>query len=292
MADRKRHIERSEHFVHVSSGVEIHVIEKRLSRSHPSSAVLLIHGVGVGSACWDLCIKDYSSMEFLACGGLDVFAVDQRGYGKSTKPSGLTVTSEQSAEDLISVISFVQRFRHIEKIDVVGHSFGGMVAFCLAGKYPESVKRVVAIGSPYKQVHHDFQEQLGVMAEMAQRGIPYAPNEHHLTVEQKLYSFDPEIIDAYKRLIGSSYPEWPTGVFLDLKSFHHSKYIPKIVAPTLLINGALEYVVDPSDAVRCLHDLGAKQKALMVVGNAFHLVFLEETAHRIFSHAILGWLCS
>jgi pimeloyl-ACP methyl ester carboxylesterase len=165
-----------------------------------------------------------------------------------------------------------------------------MVAFCLAGKYPEVVKRVVAIGSPYKRVHRDFQDELNRMAEMAQRGIPWAPNEHHLTVEQKLYSFDPEVTDAYRGLIASVYQEWPTGVFLDLKSFNHSTYIPHIVAPTLLLNGAFEYVVDPEDALCCLHDLGAKQKGLMVVGNAFHLVFLEEVAHRIFYHAVLGWL--
>jgi pimeloyl-ACP methyl ester carboxylesterase len=43
------------------------------------TAALLIHGAGVGCACWDIDTKDYSMMELLAREGFDVFAVDQRG---------------------------------------------------------------------------------------------------------------------------------------------------------------------------------------------------------------------
>jgi hypothetical protein len=42
------------------------------------------------------------------------------GYGKSTKPNGLTVTSETSADDLKSVIDFIKNLRHLEKVDIVG----------------------------------------------------------------------------------------------------------------------------------------------------------------------------
>ena len=91
-------------------------------------------------------------------------------------------------------------------------------------------------------------------------------------------------------MVEQSYPEWPTGLFLDIKSLKHSEYVPRIIAPTLLVNGALEYVVDPNDALQMLNDLGAKEKALMVIGNAYHLVFLEEIAHRLVNQAILDWL--
>jgi pimeloyl-ACP methyl ester carboxylesterase len=214
------------------------------------------------------------------------------GYGKSTKPNGLTVTSETSADDLKSVIDFIKNLRHLEKVDIVGHSFGGMVAVCLAAKYPEYIGRIVSISAPYKVIHPGWKPFLDRMLEMAHKGAPYVPNEHHLTLEQKVYSYEQEIVDTYKALIDEAYQEWPTGVFLDLESLKYSEYIPSVSAPTLLINGALEYVVDPDDAVQCLNDLGAKQKALLVVGNAYHLVFLEEIAHRIVNQAVLAWLCS
>lgn len=291
-ATKGKSVERNEYFIDTPSGMTIYTFEKKLSDFSPSKAALLVHGAGVGYACWDIDIKDYSLMELLAREGFDVFAVDQRGYGKSTKPDGLTFTSEASADDLKSVTDFIINLRQIEKVDIVGHSLGGMVAVCLAGKYPECVRKIVSMASPYKIINPSFQPIVEKLIGMAHNGIPYAPNKHHLTIEERLYSYEQEITNTYKGLVEQFYPEWPTGVFLDIKSLNYSKYIPKVVAPTLLINGALEYVVDADDAVQCLNDLGAKQKALLVVGNAYHLVWLEEIAHRVVNQAILGWLSS
>ena len=292
VSSQEKPIEKNEYFIDTPSGMTIYTLEKKLSDWSPSQAVLLVHGAGVGCACWDIDIKDYSLMGLLAREGFDVFAVDQRGYGKSTKPDGLTVTSEASADDLKSVIDFIKNLRHLEKVDIVGHSFGGMVAVCLAGKYPEHVGKIVSIGAPYTVINPSFQPIVDEFVEMANKGIPYVPNKHHLTLEKKLYSYEQKVVDMHKDMVGRSYTEWPTGVFLDLKSLKYSKYIPNISAPTLLINGALEYVVDPDDAVQCLNDLGAKQKALLVIGNAYHLVWLEEIAHRSVNQAVLAWLRS
>lgn len=292
MVPREKPVQREEHFIDTPAGVTIYTVEKRLSGSSPRETVLLIHGVGVGWACWDLGIKDYSMMEFLAREGFDVFAIDHRGYGKSTKVDGLTVTSEACADDLKSVIDFIKNLRGIEKINVVGHSFGGMVVVCLAGKYPECVGKIVSIGSPYKALPPSFQSVADELIKQSNKGVSYVPNIHHLTVEEHLYSYEREVVDTYKEMVAQSYPECAMGIILDVASLKHSKYIPDITAPTLLINGALEYVVDPDDAAQCLNDLGAKQKALLVIGNAYHLVFLEEIAHRSMNQAVLAWFRS
>ena len=292
MVSREKPIQKNEYFIDTPSGITIYTVEKKLSNSSSRKAVLLIHGVGAGYVCWDLDIKDYSLMELLAREGFDVFAVDQRGYGKSTKPDGLTVTSKVCADDLKSVIDFIRNLRHLEKVDIVGHSFGGMVAVCLTGKYPEYIEKVVLIGCPYKVLHPDFKPVVDELIELANKGVLYAPNDINLTIEEYLYSYEPEVVDTYKGLVDQSYPEYPTGIFLDVESLKHSEYIPNIAAPTLLINGALEEVVEPDDAMQCLNDLGAKQKALLVVGNAYHCVWLEEIAHRSIYEAVLGWLRS
>ena len=79
--------------------------------------------------------------------------------------------SEASADDLKSVIDFIKNLRHLEKVDIVGHSFGGMVAVCLTGKYPEYIEKVVLIGCPYKTVHSDFKPVAGEMVEVAKSGV-------------------------------------------------------------------------------------------------------------------------
>jgi len=287
---KEEHIESNEYYVRTASGMTIYTFEKKLSDFDVRTAVLLIHGAGVGFACWDINVADYSIMELLAQQGFDVFAVDQRGYGKSTKPHGLTVTSETSADDLKFVIDHIRNLRQVEKVDIVGHSFGGMVAVCLAGKYPECIGKIVSMSSPYKVIGLSWKPFLDEMVRMAAKGFSYLPNRHHLTLEEKIYAYQQKAVDAYKTLIDQVYSEWPTGVFSDLGSLTYSEYIPNVSAPTLLINGSLEYMVDPVDALHCLSDLGAKQKALFVVGNAYHLLFLEEIAHRSVNQAILAWL--
>ena len=290
MVSEEKSIERNEYLVDTPSGMTIYTVEKRLAGSSPRGAVLLIHGVGIGYICWDLNIEDYSLMELLAEEGFDVFAVDLRGYGKSTRPDGLTVNSETCADDLKAVIDFIGNLRHLERVDIVGHSFGGMVAVYLAGKYPECIERVVLIGYPYKVLHPDFQPVVDEMVKLANAGVPYFSNE--LVFEEYLYSYEQEVVDIHRKLRDQLYPEWPMGIFLDIATLKNSDYIPAITAPTLLINGALEEVVDADDAMRCLNDLGAKEKAILVVGNAYHCVWLEKIAHRSIYEAVLGWLRS
>lgn len=49
--------------------------------------VLFVHGgYSPATLAFDVPYRDYSSMEFLAYGGYDVFAMDMTGYGRSTRP--------------------------------------------------------------------------------------------------------------------------------------------------------------------------------------------------------------
>ena len=282
------HISKEEHFIDTPSGMTIYAVEKRLSNAIPRRAVLLIHGSGVGYACWDIEIKDYSLMEFLAGEGWDVFAVDLRGYGRSTKSDEMDVTLEPTTDDLKSVIEFIRNLRGIKTIDVIGHSRGGMIATMLAGKYSDYVGGIVLIGTPYRMLNPYYQSMLNKQLELNKVG--YSPNLHHREIEKMLCSYEPEVANAYRAMNDRLYPELPEGIRLDLRLLSHAKYIPAIANPTLLINGTLDGVIVPDDAMKCLNDLTAKQKALLFVGNCGHHIYLEEMGHRIVHETILDWL--
>ena len=290
---KKLPIEKNEFFIQTDTGMTIYTVEKKLKPAIPQKVkkpVLLIHGSGVGYGYWDIEIKDYSMMEFLARLGFDVYAVDQRGFGKSTIPNGLTVRGEESAEDLKSVIDFIKTRTKLAKVDIVGHSWGAVVATFLAGKYPEDIGKVVLMGSIYKSINPAFQGAVNFLIMQAKLGVQYLPNTHYLTVENSLYSYEGIVIDYYKTMVSQSYSYIPTGPFLDLEFFEYSDYIPQIENPTLLINGMFEYVVDREDAFNCLEDLAAIEKDLLTMGNAYHLVALEEVAHTRLNLAVATWL--
>ncbi|MBA59363.1 MAG: alpha/beta hydrolase [Gammaproteobacteria bacterium] len=67
-----------------------------------------------------------------------VIAYDQRGLGQTEKPLG-SYSMIDYAEDAISLLDRLD----ILKINVVGVSFGGMVAQHLAARFPERVKKLV-----------------------------------------------------------------------------------------------------------------------------------------------------
>ncbi|MGQ9646329.1 MAG: alpha/beta hydrolase [Thermodesulfobacteriota bacterium] len=111
----------------------------------------MVHGSGAGWEYWDVPLKDHSFMDDLARRGFDVYAVQCRGYGKSTKPNGMTVTAVNIAGDLKSVIADIMKRSKVNKVSIAGHSSGGTVALVAAGTSPELLERMVIIGTCYKK---------------------------------------------------------------------------------------------------------------------------------------------
>jgi pimeloyl-ACP methyl ester carboxylesterase len=96
--------------------------------------ILLIHGFPQTSYQFRHTITPLSNA------GYQVIAPDYRGAGQSSKPlTGYEKT--QMAEDLYLLIQ--DHFGIKEKIHVVGHDIGGMIAFAYAMRYPENVASII-----------------------------------------------------------------------------------------------------------------------------------------------------
>ena len=75
-----------------------------------------------------------------------VVAIDQRGYNKSGQPDGVeSYTMDKLVGDVLAVIKHLQH----EKATIVGHDWGGMVAWSLAMFHPEVVERLVILNLPH-----------------------------------------------------------------------------------------------------------------------------------------------
>ncbi|WP_433742349.1 alpha/beta fold hydrolase [Falsibacillus pallidus] len=74
---------------------------------------------------------------------------DQRGCGKSTAASGASFTIMQEVEAL----EILRKELRIDQLNIVGESWGTMLALIYAAKYPENVEKLVltaAVGSSYE----------------------------------------------------------------------------------------------------------------------------------------------
>ena len=72
-----------------------------------------------------------------------VLALDMRGRGESDAPaSGYAI--EDHARDVLGLLDALE----LERVVMVGHSFGGLLTYWLAANHPERVERCVAIDAP------------------------------------------------------------------------------------------------------------------------------------------------
>lgn len=105
-------------------------------------AVIFIHGGPSGNSN----LFEATSAQKLADLGFYVIVYDRRGEGRS-KDDNAKMTFDESFDDLLKVYNTYK----IDKANILGHSFGGIVATLFTEKYPEKVKSLVLAGALVSQ---------------------------------------------------------------------------------------------------------------------------------------------
>jgi len=119
-----------------TNGIRLHVAE-----AGPASGplVILLHGFPEFWFGWR------RQWPALAEAGYRVWMPDQRGYGTSNKPEG--VRAYRMAELTADVVGLIDA-AGCEKAVIVGHDWGGVVAWRVAMEHPERVARLVVLNGP------------------------------------------------------------------------------------------------------------------------------------------------
>ena len=166
--------------------VTLHV--RIVGNTEADNLLIGIHG-GPGNS------SDYmASLEELQKDGITVVTYDQRGTGQSSAPSaGFGLLNY--VEDLEAVRKAVGA----EKVNLFGHSWGGIVAMRYATVHPDRVRSIILMGSgpPSADALHAAQANLGQrIAELQQRGIIDLPlpstSEELISGMLPAYFSDPE----------------------------------------------------------------------------------------------------
>jgi pimeloyl-ACP methyl ester carboxylesterase len=125
-------------FRHVeANGVRLHVA---LAGPRRGPLVVLLHGFPEFWYAWRRHIQP------LAAGGLRVVAPDQRGYGQSDKPPAIRdYRLDVLADDVLALASALGH----DRLTVVGHDWGGVVAWQLAARDPDRIERAVILNAPH-----------------------------------------------------------------------------------------------------------------------------------------------
>jgi long-chain acyl-CoA synthetase len=122
--------------VRVSYNPEVKLSVIDVSPDHPVHTMVFLHGFGGQATQWGYQIRQFS-------GENRVIALDQRGHGRSDRPSN-GYTMDRLLDDLIGALDYLGI---PGKISLIGHSFGGAVATEFAVRYPERINYLALIAS-------------------------------------------------------------------------------------------------------------------------------------------------
>jgi pimeloyl-ACP methyl ester carboxylesterase len=138
------------------AGIEIYVRNKRpadMTSFRPERIVLYVHGATYpASTAFDLKLDGLSWMEYIAMRGYDVYLLDLRGYGKSTRLKEMAeppasnppiVRGDTAVKDIGTVVDFILARRGIPRLNLIGWSWGSTTMATYTTQNPSKVERLV-----------------------------------------------------------------------------------------------------------------------------------------------------
>jgi pimeloyl-ACP methyl ester carboxylesterase len=137
-------------------GISLYVRNKHPEgvRRFPGEKILLyVHGATYpAETAFDLRLNGLSWMEYIAQRGYDVYLVDVRGYGKSTRPAEMDRPAQENApivrtatavKDVASAVEFIRKRRGVDKLNLLGWSWGTTIMGWYTAQNNDKVNKLV-----------------------------------------------------------------------------------------------------------------------------------------------------
>jgi pimeloyl-ACP methyl ester carboxylesterase len=126
------------------TGVTLNV---QLGGARSGDRILFLHGFPESHRTWRDVAPALAEDFF-------VIAPDQRGFGASDKPEGVeSYRTDRILEDLVALADALE----LDRFTLVGHDWGGAVAWLAALRHPDRIERLVIVNAPHPLV---FQKSL------------------------------------------------------------------------------------------------------------------------------------
>jgi pimeloyl-ACP methyl ester carboxylesterase len=312
-------------------GIKLFIREKMAQANTQftnSNIILFLHGATSPSTCdFDLQYKDYSWADWLVKRGYVVYMLDYRNYGGSTRekamdepPSkSLPVTRSYLAlRDIEAAVDYIKKTRNVEKVSLIGWSWGAMMAGYYASLHSENVQKLVLYAPLYNfNDHTNLGPGSGLQNKRKPREFNFALGAYRLAseaantgrwngeipLENKDEYRDPAVPAAFWNECLATDPtsnsrspaslRAPNGVLED--SFYQATGRPlwnaaNIYTPTLVIGGNYDTWSFQEDRVGLMEELRhAPLKRNVLIQDATHFVLFEKNRFAFFD-AVLNFL--
>ena len=301
------------------AGIQLYIRNKHPAgvTTFPGDRILLyVHGATYPSeTAFDLPLGGRSMMDYVAQQGWDVYLVDVRGYGGSTRPPEMERPAAESkpfadtvtaVRDVESAVNHILAKRGVAKIDLMGWSWGTAIMGMYTAQHNDKVNRLVLyaplwlfstrpiIGGDgplgaYRTVTKDSAKARWLSGVAEDKKADLIPPGWFEQWADATWATDPESAKQSPPVLRA-----PNGVLQDLRTYWvagKAQYDPvDIKVPTLIIHA--EWDADlPSDQARGYFAklTDAPYKRFVELGEGTHTVMMEKNRMQFF-HEVMNFL--
>jgi pimeloyl-ACP methyl ester carboxylesterase len=277
-------IQQKEHYA-IRDGLRIYLWEKYRADQEQSFArsgkvALLVHGgTRSGRSLYDLQVRDYSLMDFLAQHDYDVWAIDIHGYGHSDKTKDW-IDSHSAAADIAAGVEYITKLRGVAKINLLGCSAGTQRAGVFTMEHPERVAKLILDAGFWKGTA-DFREMNRKRIENGGQPLPRS----RPTTEEDFRSgfiegqFEEDVVRESVKVGLQMDPQRPN-VFAEYANLPILDPA-RITVPTMIIHGEKDFAAKEEDLLPFYAQLN-------ILPDGGHILLLEK-GHARLQHEILSF---
>jgi pimeloyl-ACP methyl ester carboxylesterase len=292
-------------------GIQLFVRNKRPAEMTQFSAektLLYVHGTSqAASSTFDLALDGISWMDYIAQRGYDVYLVDLRGYGGSTRPPEMEkpaaenppiVRTDVAVKDVEAAVDHILARRGLTKLNLMGWSWGTAIMGRYATQNSGKVNRLVLYAPPWtsEAPTTGSQAPLGAyqtwtMEQARSRLQIGAPEEKKkdlmpaawfATWSAAALATDPAGAKQTPPVVRT-----PNGTVQDTREYWlagRALWEPSgIKAPTLIVVGEWDAATPVVGAQAVFGKLSnAPDKRLVQIGEGTHLILLEKNRMHLF----------
>jgi len=290
-------------------GIQLFIRNKHLAgltQFRSERTLLYVHGATqAASSTFDLELDGLSWMDYVAQRGYDVYLVDLRGYGRSTRPTEMQrpaaenppiVRTDVAVRDVQAAVEHILSRRGLSSLDLMGWSWGVAIMGRYAGQHKDRVHRLVLYAPDWINETTAAQPPLGAYREWnmetarsgLQKGVPQ---------DKKDALLPPELFAAWSAAETATDPDGakqtppvvrtPNGIFADSRDYWMSGkrlWDPsEVVAPTLVVVGEWDGVTPVTRAQAVFSGLiNAHEKRFVQIGEGSHILLLEKNRMQLY----------
>jgi pimeloyl-ACP methyl ester carboxylesterase len=293
-------------------GIQLYVRNKRpegMAQFSGEKTLLFVHGTTqAASSTFDLPLDGFSWMDYIARRGYDVYLVDLRGYGRSTRPPEMEkpaaenppiVRTDVAVRDVAAAVDHILARRGVTQLNLMGWSWGTAIMGRYATQNSDKVNRLVLYAPTWirKAPASSSPAPLGAyqawtMEQARSRLQTGAPEEKKKDLMPAAW------FEAWSAATLATDPagakqtppvvRTPNGTVQDTQEYWFAGkplWEPsEIKAPTLIVVAEWDALVTGVEAGEAVFGklTNTQYKRLVQIGEGTHLVFLEKNRMHLF----------